>query len=342
MSSEFRPELAGIAGRQWGLVTRTQALQAGYDDAEIRVLSSRRGPWLGVRRGVYAVRDVFEALPADERWRRRDLAAHLTMTVPHVLSHDSAAQALSVPLLGRRSGPSHITRPGVGGSRTEFGVKHHLGREWPADLVVAHGVKVTGWARTSLDLAREHGFAAGVAAIDAARRQGASMREFERELALMRRWPHVRRCRSALAFSDPLAESPGESLARILVAELGLGDVQSQFPVLIGSRIVYCDLRVGCHVFEFDGRVKYRPRELGGVADRDPDEVIWEEKRRQIEVCAVGLGMSRLVWADFWGDHRDRAKRRLLAECAVTERRYGRELPEHLARFAALHPRRAA
>ena len=45
-------------------------------------------------------------------------------------------------------------------------------------------------------------------------------------------------------------------------------------------------MRIGCHVFEFDGRVKYRRTEDGGVADRPPDEVVWEEKKRERLICA--------------------------------------------------------
>ena len=38
------------------------------------------------------------------------------MTRPHVMSHDSAARALGIPMLRPARELSHITRPGVGGS----------------------------------------------------------------------------------------------------------------------------------------------------------------------------------------------------------------------------------
>jgi len=111
--------------------------------------------------------------------------------------------------------------------------------------------------------------AAGVVAVDDACHRGVPVREFERQVALMSHWPHISTARAALAFADAGAESPGQSLSRILLAELGLGPIQTQFAVLAGDRIVWCDLRVGCHVFEFDGLVMYRDVAYGGVATRD-------------------------------------------------------------------------
>jgi hypothetical protein len=90
---------------------------------------------------------------------------------------------------------------------------------------------------------------------------------------------------------------------------------------------------VGCHVFEFDGRLKYVRAGEGGVASEPVEDVLWNEKKRQNEVCATGLGMSRIVWADFYGEARQRARQRLRSEYAVTLRRFGPGLPEHLAAF---------
>ena len=132
---------------------------------------------------------------------------------------------------------------------------------------------------------------------------------FKRELLLMTRWPYVRQARAALAFSDPRAESPGESLARILISELGIGEVDLQFPLPVAGRTAFADLRVGCHVFEFDGRQKYRTAEHGGLATRELEDVVWAEKLREIEIRELGLGVSRIVWADLWGERRQRGSR---------------------------------
>ncbi len=332
----MRPELAAVAATQSGLVLRRQAIAAGYRERELRTLTGVRGSWVVVRRGVYVDRTTWDAVGEDGRWRLRDLAAHLTMTAPHVFSHDSAARALELPFLRPAQMLSHVTRPGVWGSRTEHGVKHHLSRQQPRLGATVDGVPVTGLARTAVDLGREHGFVTGVTACDAALRRGVSRAELESEVAAMWCWPNITGARSAVEAADPGAENLAESLARLLVAELApeLGRPRTQFPIRTPSGVFWCDVLLGTQLFELDGRIKYRLLQDGGVARRPVEDVVWEEKRRQTEICAEGVGMSRLVWDDLFGAARVRAARRLRAELAVTRARFGDRLPEHLERTA--------
>lgn len=335
---EFRPELAAVASRQYGVVLRQQALAVGYTPAELRRLIGS-GEWLPIRRGAYTMVDTWARGDDLAQWWLRDVAAHLTMAKPHALSHDSAARALGLPMLHPRVWLSHVTRPGVLGCRTEHGIRHHLGRQ-PPTVLDLDGIRVTGLARTGLDIAREHGFKAGVVVLDECVRRGAPEREFVRELALMRSWPGVQSARAAYAFADPRAESPGESLLRILLAEMGIGDVEPQFAVALSGRVVWADLRVGCHLFEFDGRSKYTPVSEGGLAQTTPTDVVWAEKLRERDLGDVGLGVSRVVWDDLMGPSAWMAtQRRLHADYAATVQRLGRALPPHLAEFARRHPR---
>lgn len=290
-----------------------------------------------IRRGAYMLRATWDSL--DEYVGKplaHDWAAHLTMRHPHVMSHDSAGRAHDLSLLRREPKLVHVTRPGVGGTRTDHGVKHHLSQGLPWTQSFAGGLPVTPLARTAVDIAREHGLWAGVCAIDSALRAGATERDFARALVAMKHFPHIRSSRSALLMADPGAENAGESMARILVAELGLaGPVLTQYPVRIGGRIVWLDIVVGCHGFEFDGKLKFKTPEEGGVALRSAGDVAWDEKERQRLVCAEGLGMSRIIWADFWGDAREQARSRLLTEARITEQRLGTTRPTHLDEFAA-------
>ncbi len=315
-------------------MSRRQAVEADYSERELKTLTAVDGAWVVVRRGVYVERTTWEALDAHTgQMALRDRAAHLTMTQPHMLSHDSAARSHGLPLLRPRHPLVHITRPGVGGSRTEHGVKHHLGKRIPT-LAVAGMLPVTGVARTVVDLGREHGLGHALVAADHALAHGLSVLDLHAELAGQRSWPGITVARAAVALADAGAETPGESLSRLLVHELGIGEPHTQFPVRVGGRVYWTDLRVGCHVFEFDGRVKYSRPEQGGFALRPAGDVVWEEKRRQQEICAQGLGMSRLVWDDLFGAARARARARLLAEYAVTVARFGDVLPDRLARTA--------
>ena len=333
----MRPSLAAIAASQGGLVTRAQARDAGCRGPELRALTAVGGAWVVVRRGIYLERTLWESMSTLEQWRARDRAAHLATGVVHELSHDSAARLHELPLVGVRRDLSHVSRPDVQGSRTEHGVKHHKSALPSPGRLVIDGLPTTNLARTAVDVAREHGLAAGLAACDAAMRAGVRRAAFEAELARMAHWPGVIAARSAAELADPRAENAGESLARLLVLELGIGEVEPQFALRLTGRTVWIDLRVGCHGFEFDGRLKYRSRADGGVALRPAEEIVWEERQREREVCEVGLGMSRLTWDDLWGSRRLRTRSRLLAEYAVTAARFGTRLPDHLVEFSRRH-----
>ncbi len=334
----MHPELVALAARQGGVVTRAQVLSAGHTVGEIRSLTRPTGSWRIIRRGIYVDREVWDALDEyDARPLARDWAAHLTMRERHVMSHDSAGRAHHLSLLRPRDPLVHVTRPGVAGGRTEHGVKHHrnLGLPWAHSH--ASGLPVTPLARTAVDVAREHGLWRGVCAMDSALRGGADERDFARALVAMKHFPHITTSRAALALADAGAENAGESMARLLVLELGLpGEVQTQFPIaLADGRVVWADLVVGRHVFEFDGRLKYLRPEQGGITDRDAGEVVWDEKERQRLVCAEGLGMSRIIWSDFWGPARERARVRLRSEADQTLERYGADRPAALDELAA-------
>ena len=189
--------------------------------------------------------------------------------------------------------------------------------------------------RTVVDIAREHGYTAGLVAADGAMQLGVRRDELEVAAAEMAGWPFSLTVKAVVEDADPGAESVIETLARELVAEAGLRPVETQFPVRTPSGTAWVDLRVGRHLIEADGRVKSRPIEDGGLADRDLEQLLWDERRRQREVCADGFGMTRFTYADFWGAARERAISRLLAENAVTEQRFGTELTPAQAEFAA-------
>lgn len=313
--------LAAVAAGR-GLVTRQAALAAGLTEHELERLL-RTGTWVVVRHGVYASAEHWATL--DEYVGRpiaRARAAHVTMKTEHVMSHDSAARELGLAVLRPRRELVHITRPDVRGSRTEHGVKHHGAVFGDEQVVDVDGIPVLDRARTAVDMAREHGITGGLPTFDSAMRAGVPRSAFRVALKPMRSWPYVTRARACVDLADPGAENPGETLARLLVLELDLGRVETQFPVPRPSGIAWCDLRVGRHLFEFDGRVKYT------------DDELWAEKKRQHEVCAHGLGMSRITWPELWPPQRARTLRRLAEEVAVTDARFGMELPQHLVDFA--------
>lgn len=320
---ETRPAVRRLEHSSDGLISTSEALAEGLAPDDVRRLV-RCGIWVPVRRGIYTHREHWSAL---DEWRGRPLlevrAVHRSLLLPHTISHVSGALVHDLPTLRTHDGLVHVTKYGGSRAHVRNGVKHHHARFTDDDVLLIDGLPVLGLARTALDIAREHGFAAGVCAIDAARRRGVSVAELWVAREAMWRWPGVSVADDALDVSDPGAESIGESLTRILLMEVGLGPIQTQFELSDAGRSARCDLRVGRQMFEFDGLVKLRPPERGGLADRPPEEVVAAEKDRQDWVCGFHLGMSRITWPDFWGARREQAKRRLRREYDATVARYG-------------------
>ena len=205
---------------------------------------------------------------------------------PATLSHDSAARVLGIDTLEAPAPGSHLTLLGRHGSRTNSGLTRHrdllpLCVERVGDLVA------TSYARTAIDIARWHGRRHGLVAVDSVRALGVPLADLDAELARMERHPHIARARAAVRESDDGAESVLETLGRELVASLDVGNLETQFAVgLSGGRAVWCDIRVGCHLFECDGMIKLLPVDQGGVAAEPAAQVLWKEKARQTEIVA--------------------------------------------------------
>lgn len=336
----MRPALHAVAASQGGIFSRAQALGAGYTEREIKALTRPDGDWAVVRLGVYCERTRLDPLDSRSRWLLKDRAAVLSTRRPVTMSHDSAARILAIDMLNPPSPSSHLTLYGPRGSRTNSGLTRHRDL-LPLCVERVDGLVTTSYARTAIDLARWHGYRHGLVAIDSVRRLGVPRSDLEAELDRMRHHPHIARAHAALADSNAGAESVLETLGRELVVSLGIGDVQTQFAVRIaGGRVVWCDIRVGCHLFECEGKLKLVPSDRGGVASESPEAVVWKQQGRRTDICAEGFGMSRIVWADCFVPGWERARDRLRKEYDVTEARFGREPAPHLLAFAKAHPRR--
>jgi len=319
-----------VLARNGGIISRQEALDCGVTPSRIAQLV-RAKTWVIVRRSVYADAEVWGSL--DDYRARPRLRARAAVKMMHrawVLSHDSAAHEQDLDILKPLNPFVHVTRPGFTSAWTRAGVKHHYARFQPGQLVVADGMRMLDIARTVADIARERGEQHGVVAADSALRLGVSKAELIEAYAPMEFWPGVTHARSAVDLADGGADNPAETLGRLLVRELGIGEPETQFPVMTTGGIYWCDIRVGNHLFEVDGLIKYLAADLGGVAEKPTREVFRDEKTRQRLVCAEGLGMSRIIWDDFWGANRLLAIRRLRAEYEVSLRRFGPDLPDHL------------
>ncbi len=311
---------------QHGLITFVQAVDSGLRPAQINALL-KQGRWVRVRPGVYAEADLWASLdPWIGQPALRARATHMVVRIQHWLSHDSAIALHGLSLIARKHERVHLTRPDRRGRQVREGLTQHGAKVHETEMADLDGLPVLSLARTALDVVREHGFAVGLGACDQALRAGVTRDELEHAAAMMWGWPFSVSVREAVLLADAQAENPFESAARALVLELGIGIPETQFGLSDGNRSVYCDMRVGRHVFEADGKVKLTPVALGGYAP-DPTRALWEEKKRQDFVTGFKLGMSRITYADLFSQ-RDVAKRRLTREYDDTVARFGTSIAD--------------
>jgi hypothetical protein len=211
-------------GRSAGIVTTAELRAAGKSKYEIETLA-RDGTLIRLRYGVYA-----DATRADRYAKQgaehllQAAAALAVVGADATVSHQSAARLHDIDLLGKASNTVTLTCPPQHGWRGRAGVKVHT-----ADLPVEHldtkvRFRMTTPARTVVDLARTlDDFKAGVVTADSAlHKKLATKDELHAVLAACPRWRGIQRARQVVAFADDRAESPLESIARLVFANCGL------------------------------------------------------------------------------------------------------------------------
>jgi hypothetical protein len=142
--SSREAKLAGLAGRQYGVVTVTQLRELGLSPSAVRGRVSA-GRLHRIHRGVYAV--GHQLLAARGRWT----AAVLACGPGAVLSHRSAAALWGIRPT-TRTGIEVMTPGRVGRRRAGIEV-HDAASLRAADITQVHHIPCTTLARTLLDLA---------------------------------------------------------------------------------------------------------------------------------------------------------------------------------------------
>lgn len=282
----------------------SRALAVGTDRAELRRLG-RNGRVHQLHHGWYAVRE-----PTHEQDRHRlRLAALLQQYADRAVASDaSALLLLGLPTYAADWEVAHLMRtaPTAAG-----GAKAHR----KADLVVRPALSHEQAGRLPAGPATVHpAVAAALAGLadpcaflvsaDAALRERRVTRaELQLAVEVIGRRPGIERVRAALPRCDGRHESPGETVAAWVLHHLGHRTV-AQFAVpgtesfTPGGRGYRADLGiVGTRVLvEFDGRSKY-------ASGQD----LWDEKRREDRIRALGWEVVRLTWVDLQHPERIRA-----------------------------------
>jgi hypothetical protein len=279
------------------LVLRRDALIAGWSDEELARFA-RGGQWTRVRRGAY----VDGQLPGNVIARHALMVAATVRTLrrPAVVSHQSAAALLGLPLWGASLDRVHITRRPPASSQVAGPLRCHVARLRDDEITAVGELPVTDVARTCLDLARSLPFEAAVVVLDAALHERLVTRELIQarlfDIAGTRGSRHAAR---VVRFADGRSESVGESRSRVVLHDLGLAPSGLQFEIrtpsgLFVGRTDFVWEEEGV-VGEFDGRIKYGRLLRPG---QDAGEAVFEEKLREDAIRSEGWDFARWTWGE--------------------------------------------
>ena len=296
------------------LVLRRDAVSTGWSDEELGRFA-RAGRLSRVRRGAY----VDGQLPANAVARHALLIAATlgALRRPAVVSHQSAAVLLGLPLWNAPLDRVHVTRDPPASSQAAGPLRCHVARLRDDEVTTVGGFHVTDVGRTVLDLARSLPFEAAVVTLDAALHEGLLPRELvEKRLFDIAGTRGSRHAARVVRFADARSGSVGESRSRVVLHDLGLAPSGLQFEISTstGAFVARTDFvweEEGV-VGEFDGRVKYGRLLRPG---QDPGDAVFEEKRREDAIRDLGWGVVRWTWGDLsvpghLGERVERARRR--------------------------------
>jgi len=317
------PLLLARAERQLGLFTAVDARRAGYQHAEIRTLCSS-GRWVRVRRGVYATPEVVRTAGTGAARHRLDcLAVLLDLRRPATtVSHTSAARLHGLPV--RRGLPRTVRLTDPEGYRRGRGFLVRQAPLGPGEIRHAGPLLLTSPARTLADCAREWDLEDSVVAMDAAlRARRLTLGDLRTAAAAARSWPGGLAAVRAASLADGRAESPLETRGRLRMVGAGLPTPELQVEIRAGGRllaVVDAWFDGAAVAVEFDGQIKYTDPWRG----RSPEQVLWEEKRREDELRSRDIRVVRIGDADLgarW-EGMERRLRELVAAPGPAVRRF--------------------
>jgi hypothetical protein len=289
---------------RWDLSEVRLVLSRHAKDLEALSVLKRReraGELAKLADGVRVSASALAALPERRREILRILAVAMTWTVGGVISHHSAASIHGLPATTPHRDHVHAIVPPASGGRSSGGVRRHAIILHPDEVATVNGLRITDLARTVADLAATLPRGPAVAIADAAMngRRSAPLTRQELVRQVSRRRDDnarrgVARIEAVAAFADGRAESPKESESRVLIDELGFAAPDLQFEVFdedgLAGRADF-GWRHARVLGEYDGRGKYFDAQLAGGLS--PEQVLWNEKRREDRLRAAGFRVVR-------------------------------------------------
>ena len=284
------------------LILRSAALRQGFSSNEVQV-KRRRGEWVALRAGAYVGADVLKGMEPLSRHLALIAATMCRAPEDAALSHLSAACLWDIALWEPNLRAVQLTRAGSGSGHRRRSLQTFRTALPQEDVVTLAGYRVTGAARTVIDLAKQLPFEAAVVAADSALHSGITTVDALTAAAdRQAHCPGIRGARRVIAFADGRSESVGESRTRVMIHHAALPrpelqyEVRSREGILLGrADFGWEELRT---LGEFDGREKYGRRLRAGQL---PGDAVFQEKLREDAMRDLGWNFVRLAWADL--DH---------------------------------------
>ncbi|TFD47878.1 hypothetical protein E3T55_15135 [Cryobacterium frigoriphilum] len=287
------------------LILTCDSVAIGRDDTRLS-RAVKRGTLVRLKQGVYLDRELWAPLGNADRHRLLATIAERLAGPGLVFSHQTAAALIGLPVLGRWPDRAHVLKEcATGGRSTTVLNCHTIGlRDVPVTTIGT--LTMTSPARTVIDLAASAPFDVAVIATDAAlhadrrTRQFLTTNEDVRELIeRMSPFRGLKRVLAVLDASTPLSESVGESLCRIIIAELGFAEPELQAGLRDADGLIgFADFtwQLAKVILEFDGKIKYLDaRFRGGLSS---DQIVVIEKLREDRLRALGYLVVRATWDD--------------------------------------------
>lgn len=267
-------------------------------DARAYRRAAAKGALIRPFRGVYVEPDAWSMQDPRRRYQMRVISALAESRSWPIGSHHSAIALCGLPLVGHPK-HVHVLATMAAGTRTEGVFRRHASRRLDVGIQNLGQIQRTTVQRSLAEYSSVVPFAEAVVALDAAFRADPaltldSVLNAADAIELTKGLTNLRR---SLAFVDPLAESPGESLSRALIHQLGFPPPILQHEFFDGDGFVgrvdfgWPDFDV---VGEFDGTMKYLdPAYRNG---RTAEQVVLDEKRREDRIRALGMRVVRWDW----------------------------------------------
>jgi hypothetical protein len=294
MSSHHPVDLTDV------IVLRSELIASGFTDRQIQA-RVRRGELHRVRHGSYVSGDLWHSLSATDRHRVLVRAVLRRAHPSAVATHVSAAVERGGPVWGVDLNEVHITRTDGIPGRREAGVIHHRGRLAESDVQVVNGIRVSGAARSAIEVCTTMSVESALITVNGLLHVGqCTVDELEAMAESLKHWPDSLTTTLVLRLCDPRIQSVGESRTSYLCWAQHLPRPDPQIPILDEHGLTFAYVDFGwpdLGVFlEFDGREKYV---LFRRENETLEAFLLREKRREELLCQLtGWVCIRITWAD--------------------------------------------